>query len=200
MINYLKKMFSGKPKPFLIDNYRIVPAFELKGVTYYMHEDPLNTATGRGLTAMMFMEEILMRCNVSYLKDHVAACETIFNDPKQTNLPALIRLNNNLKERVNFLVALPEHVYKLASVVFFTKEESPYYYDAKFNEKKIKQWQESEGMYAFFLQTPLKTLVPFLVLPEESSKDYLIVQEKINQLHLSEVSKIISKSETTTAI
>ncbi len=190
----LKRIFQRKPKPILLDNtYRIVPAFEWKGTTYYMHEDPLNTATGRGLTAMMFLEELLMRCNVDYLKAHVEASEKIFNDPKKINLPALIKLNSNLKERVNLLVALPDQVFKMASIVFFTKDESPYRYDPKFNEKKIAAWKKEAGMYDFFCQGHLKTLMPYLTLPESNSERYLNVVEKINKLHLSNLSELLSR-------
>lgn len=195
-----KKLFQRKPKSILLDNtFRIIPAFELKGEVYYMHEDPLNTVTGRGLTAMQVMEEMLMRCSINYLKAHVEACDKIFSDPQRINLPMLIKLNNNLKERISFLVALPEHVYKMASIVFFTKQESPYKYDQAFNAKKILEWTKTDGMYDFFLQTPLKTLLPFLELPEDrnNSSYYLEVQKKINQLHLKEVAGMISKQVST---
>lgn len=201
MLKFFTRLLNRKPKPILIDNtFRIVPAFEWKGETYFMHEDPLNTATGRGLTAMIFMEEILMRCSVDYLKLHIEACDKIFSNPKTINLPMLMKLNNNLKERVEFLVALPEHVFKMASIVFFTKEESPYKYDHKFNEKKIKEWEESEGMYDFFLQTPLKTLLPFLALPENNSQAYLRVQQKISKMHLQQLEETLYKKESTTVI
>jgi hypothetical protein len=191
----LKRIFQRKPKPILLDNtYRIVPAFEWKGTTYYMHEDPMNAATGRGLTAMMFMEEILMRCSVDYLKSHVDACEAIFSDPRKINLPMLMKLNNNMKERISLLVALPEQVFKMASVVFFTKEESPYRYDYAFNKTKIKAWSEEPGMYDFFCQGHLKTLMPFLTLPAENSEKYLEVVEKINQLHLKSLHEVLSRS------
>ena len=194
-MNILKRIFQRKPKAILLDNtFRIVPAFELKGVTYYMHEDPLNAATGRGLTAMMHMEELVMRCSANYLKLHIEAVEKIFNNPRKIDLPNLIRLHNNLKDRVQLLSVMPEHVFKMASVVFFTKEESPFNYDPKFNETKIAAWRESGNMYDFFLQTPLKTLLPFLALPEASSKDYLKVAEKLNQMHLKDLSNVLSKN------
>ena len=200
MIKFLKKIFQRKPKAILLDNtFRIVPAFQLKGETYYMHEDPMNTATGRGLTAMQCMEEVLMRCSVSYLNAHIEAMDKIFNNQSSINLPMIMKLNNNMKERVKFLIALPEHVYKMASIVFFTKEESPYKYDVVFNEKKIKDWAETDGMYDFFLQSPLKILMPFLELPEDKNnlKSYLEVQKKINQLHLKEVHGLLSKQAST---
>ncbi len=198
MLKWIKKIYQRKPKVILLDNtYRIVPAFEWKGETYYMHEDPMNTATGRGLTAMQFMEEVLMRCSTGYLNAHVEACEKIFSNPKSINLPALIKLNNNLKERIHLLIALPEHIYKMASVVFFTKDESPFKYEPKVNEKKIKAWREEPGMYDFFCQGHLKTMMPFLELPDENSSMYLSTVEKINHLHLKDLSEVLSRSLST---
>ena len=198
MFKFFKRIFQRKPKAYLLDNtYRIVPAFEWKGDMYYMHEDPMNTATGRGLHAMQCMEEILMRCNIDYLKAHVEATNAIFSDPKKINLPMLMKLNSNLKERINLLVALPTHVFKLASIVYFLKDESPYRYDAAFNKKKIKAWSEEPGMYDFFCQGHLKTLMPFLALPDGNSESYLEVVEKINQLHLNDLSELLSRRLST---
>jgi hypothetical protein len=197
MKKFLNKYFQKKPKTYVLDNtYTIVPAFEWKGQTYYMHQDAINAATGRGLYAMKFMEEILMRCSVTYLKAHTKAMNAIFNNPSKINLPAIIKLNSNLEERINLLSALPEHVYKMASIIFFTKEESPYRYDEKYNEKKIMEWMATDGMYDFFLQTPLSSLMPFLKLPESNSENYLEVQTKINQLHLKQVADILDTKPT----
>lgn len=194
-MKFLKKIFQRKAKPILLDNtYRLIPAFEWKGETYYMHEDAMNVATGRGLTAMMFMEELLMRCSVEYLKHHVEACDKIFQDPKKINLPMLIKLNQNLKERITLLAAMPQHVFKMASIVFFTKEESHFRYDQKYNEKKIKAWEAEEGMYDFFCQGPLKTLMPFLELPETSSERYSQVIAKIQKIHMADLQEVLSRN------
>lgn len=196
MINKLKQLLSSKPKALLLDNtFRIIPAFTWKGITYYMHEEPLNTATGRGLTALVFMEELLMRCSVAYLNNHAEATDKILSDPKKINIGNLARLNQNLKERTKFLMIVPDHLYKLASVVFFTKEESPFRYDEAYNKKnKIGPWSQDKNMYDFFLQqTQLKDLLPYLSLPQESSPTYLLVQEKINTAHRKLLSEILSK-------
>ena len=194
MMRLLKKFWRSifKPKGYLLDaKYEIVPAFEWNGETYYMHKDPLNTLAGRGLTSLMFMEELLMRCDVSYLKEHTAATEAVINNPNGINIAQIIRLNNNLKERVNLLAAIPEHVYRMASVTFFTKNESPFRYDIKTGDEKVKIWKETPGMYDFFLQTPLKDLIPSLALPEASSNQYLMVLEKINELHLTHLQDLL---------
>lgn len=198
-MKWIKKIFQKKPKPILLDGkYKIVPAFELLGETYYMHEDPLNVLAGRGLSAITHLEELLMRCSAEYLNAHIEAVEKILSDPKKINIGKLYILNNNLRERVSLAIALPKHVFKLASVVFFTKDESPFMYDSAAANKRIKTWVEADGMYDFFLQrTPLKTLVPFLQLPDSNSKNYLAVQEKINQLHLKPLSEILSRPAST---
>lgn len=197
-IHYLtplyKKHFQRKPKVMLLDNtYRIVEAFEWKGTTYYMHEDPLNTATGRGLTSMLFMEELLMRCSLDYLRQHTDACEEIFTDPERIDLPKLIRLNTNLKERIGLLGALPEHVFKLASIVYFTKEESPFRYDQAFNRKKIEAWEKEPGMYDFFCQGHLGRLMPFLQLEGLSSEKFLQVAGCMNEMHLKDLRAVLSR-------
>lgn len=199
-MNLFQRLLNRKPKGYIIDGkYEVVPAFEFEGETYYMHKDPLNVNAGRGLMSMVFYEELLQRCTVDYLRDYCNAVRGIFSDPKKIDILQLAKLTTHLEERVNFLAAVPEHVYKLASVVFFTKHESPIYYDQKTGAEKIAKWQATEGMYDFFLQTPLRDLVPSLVLPEANSPSYLAVQAKINEFHLTSLREVLSNQESTTA-
>lgn len=201
MLSWLKRLLGKKPKAYMLnDKYEIVPAFTWNGETFYMHRDPLTLLAGRGLTSLVFMEEILMRCDVNYLKLHTRAMDEVFSDPKRIDLTKVITLNNQLKERVNLLAAIPEHVYKMASVVFFTKNESPFRYDHETGKKRIKEWQEAPGMYDFFLQTPLKDLIPSLVLPEGDSEQYLEVVQKITDLHSANLQAILSKVSSKDAI
>jgi hypothetical protein len=203
MIKFFKKILNRKPRSILLDNtFRIIPAFTWKGITYYMHEDPLNTATGRGLSGLVHMEELLMRCNVAYLKSHTEAIDKILSDKtiNVSSIATIARLNQNLKERINFLVAVPEHVTRLASVVFFTKEESPFVYEMEFNKKKIEDWNKDPNIYDFFLQqTQLKDMLPFLSLPQENFQTYSAIQHKIDIMHLKELREILSKNPLKTA-
>lgn len=194
MKTFLSRLFNRKPKSYLLDDkYEIVPAFKWNGETYYMHKDPLNTCAGRGLTSLVFMEELLMRCDIEYLKYYVSAVRAIFSNPKGIDILSLATITNHLDERINLLAAVPDNVYKMASVVFFTKNESPFVYDQKSGMEKVKAWKETPGMYDFFLQTPLKDLIPSLALPEASSKEYLEVVSKINELHINKVQEILSR-------
>lgn len=192
----LKMMFGEIPKPFLLhEKYNIVPAFEFEGETYYMHADPTNLLAGRGLVSLVFMEELLTRCDVDYLTQYVAAMKKVVNNGQSIDVYKLVRLNLDLEERINFQAAIPDHVYKLASVVFFTKNESAFKYDFKEGMRKVEKWKATEGMYDFFLQTPLKQLIPSLSLPENNSKEFLEVLVKIHETHLANLQGILSSSQ-----
>lgn len=199
-MSWIKRLLGIKPKSYSINNeYMIVPAFVWKGVTYYMHADPMNVCVGRGLTAMKHLEELSFRCSSEYLMAHTEAVDIILSDKEKIDLRKLYVLNENLKQRVTLLMAVPGHVYKLASVIYFTKEESPFRYDVEFNKKKIEAW-EKEDLYDFFCTGHLKNLIPSLALPEENSLKYSELAEKINQIHLLPLREILSKRGMTTVI
>ncbi|MBK7882485.1 MAG: hypothetical protein IPJ81_00585 [Chitinophagaceae bacterium] len=171
-MKWIKKIFQKKPKPILLDGkYKVVPAFELLGETYYMHEDPLNVLAGRGLSAITHLEELLMRCSAEYLNAHIEAVEKILSDPKKINIGKLYILNNNLRERVSLTIALPKHVFKLASVVFFTKDESPFMYDSAAANKRIKTWVEADGMYDFFATNAAKNIGTIFTIARQQFKE-----------------------------
>lgn len=193
MRKIFSKLFSRKPKPYLLDGkFEIIPAFTWEGKDYYMHKDPLNTLAGRGMSALVYMEEMMMRCDTAFLLDYVKAMEKCLSNPKGINITDIVKLNVALKERTELLVALPQQVLKYASVVFFTKEESPYRYDFKAGLEKMRMWEQAGDMYDFFLQTPLKDLIPSLALPDTNSKAYLQVVQKIDDMHFKLVRDILS--------
>lgn len=184
LLRALKKAFSSnKIHSKLVQDFVIKEAFTYKGTKYFMFSDPFEVSAGRGLFSMTVYEEMLARVDRTYLEHHVKAMDNLFSDPSKTDLASIVKLNENLKERLAFKIALPEHVYKLASIIFFDESESPFRYDIRYNEKKVKEWSKDAGAYDFFLQTPLKQLIPFLDLPKEGTQQYLAALNKINQRH-----------------
>ncbi|MBA3830086.1 MAG: hypothetical protein H0X33_14185 [Taibaiella sp.] len=182
-------------KPFLLENkYRVIPAFELNGVYYYQFDSAFEIPAGRALTSLTIYEEFNQRCTKEYLQKHCKAVEIILSDPKKINLNALALINYNLKERLD-MVQLPEHVYKLASVMFFDKTESPYSYDFNYNQKKIKAWTEADGTLDFFLKTPFKELLPSLMLQQKSAGTFFNVAEKVDALHQKDLQAVLSSSQ-----
>jgi hypothetical protein len=191
---FKKWRFKHKVKSFMIDNqYKITEAFRLDGVTYYQFDDQFKLPTGRGLCALTIYEEFNMRCTREYLELHTRAMEKLFSDPKKINIQAMVIINKNLQERLN-LAMFPDHIYKLASVVFFDKTESYYNYDYAYNQKKIEKWKAAGGTLDFFLKTPLRDLIPSLKLPEENAQDYFQVATQVDQMHQQDLQEVLSKN------
>lgn len=180
---FWKALTQHQLKPYLIqDKYRVVPAFSIGGTDYWMFDSELEVPTGRFFAAMGIYTEMEMNCSKDYLMSHCNAMEKILSDPKKISIQYIAQININLKERLE-LMPMPEFVYKLASVIFFDKTESPYSYDYDYNKKKIEKWKVSGGTLDFFSQTPLKELVPSLNMPEIDSQTYLTVSEMISEAH-----------------
>jgi len=178
-------------KAYILDSkYRVVPAFSWAGEDYYCFDSAYDIPTGRALAAMTIMTELEMRVDEAYLTKHIRACEILLNKGK---LVELALINNNLKERLT-LAPFPDHIYKLASVSYFTAQESPYSYDFVYNAAKIKKWKEANGTLDFFLKGPLKTLMPFIQQGGELSSQYFQTAESVNQLHQKDLHSIISKA------
>lgn len=185
--------FPRKIKSYLLEGqYRVVEAFKLNGVTYYHFDDQFKLPSGRGLCALTIYEEFNMRATREYLELHCRAVEKILSDPKKINIQAIAIINKNLQERLQ-LALFPDHIYKLASVVFFDKTESPYNYDYGYNAKKIERWKAAGGTLDFFLKTPLKDLIPSLKLPETNVERYFQVANEVDRMHQQELQEILSR-------
>lgn len=189
MFNFFRTTF----KPFLLENkYRVVPAFKLDGVDYYMFDDHMQIPSGRIMAALMVYNEMEMKVDKEYLEMHVKAMDKLLSDPKKIDLTNIMRLNMNLKERLE-LAVLPDFIYKLASVIFFDKTESPYGYDLDYNEKKIKSWKEGGQALGFFLQMPLKDLIPSWNLEQGNIETYLGVADQVAKIHRLHLTGILSE-------
>ena len=178
-----KRIFRNKLKPFLVDEkYKVIPAFSLGGVDYWMYDSEMEVPTGRFFAAMGVYTEMEMNCTKDYLQSHCKAMEKVLSDPKKINLQIIMQLNVNLKERLE-LMPFPDFIYKLASVIFFDKTESLYSYDYDYNAKKIATWKAAGGTLDFFSKTPLSALIPQLNMPERDTQTYLTVSKAVEEIH-----------------
>ena len=179
LLTKLKLRLKSAPK----SNHTIVPAFTIGGVEYFQFDDAFNLPYLRGLTTITYFREMQMNCDRELLLAHCDAKENIskklleaFNiQAGKMNLTKIfdlqkesIALDMQLKERVT-MITDPDLIYKLASIVFFDKNESPYNYEHSYNLKKIEFWKKHKTMHDFFLSMPVQKLVPFLkTLPQDT--------------------------------
>jgi hypothetical protein len=182
-IEKIKLQLTHPPK----SKYLIKEAFTCGGIQYYQFDDIFNVPYQRGLTAVTFFREMQMNCDREFLLAHCDAKANIAQKIMdglsikngKLDLNKAISLFNQsaqldlqLKERVT-MITDPDLIYKLASVVFFDKSESPTHYEHGYNLKKIEHWKKHSSMYDFFLQMPLIELVPFLKPSDNATHSYL---------------------------
>lgn len=185
------RIFIRKPLFLNQSKYKIVEAFISGGVTYYQYEDTFNIPCKRGLQATVFYEEVRMKVTMEELKAIQEAQEKILNNGKSLNLVDLYRINQILKEKLNFIV-VPDLVYKLASVVYFDATENPNEYDFGYGAKKIEKWKKENDINAFFLSKPITDLVPFFKEVNFDLKSYSEAIEAIRKSQNLEVTGISS--------
>lgn len=190
-----RRLFNRKLKPYLVDEkYRVIPAFKLNGIAYWMYESSVEVPAGRFFAAMGIYNEMEMNADKDYLTSHCKAMEKLLSDPKKIQLTYIMQLNINLKERLE-LMTMPDYIYKLASVIFFDETESLYSYDYEYNKKKIEMWKAAGGTLDFFSKTPLKELVPSLNMPEKDTQTYLTVVRMVEETHRLLHTDILSESQ-----
>lgn len=191
----MKRIFKKPFRSYLLENkYRVIPAFESGGIKYYMFSDQTEVPTGRQFAALMVYNEMEMRCDREYLELHCKAMDKLLSDPKKIQIGYIAQINVNLKERLGLMVT-PDFIYKLASIVFFDETESPYRYDEKHNELKIKRWKKEGATLDFFLKTPLVSLIPSLQSQEKVSPIYLGIAEAVAETHHKHLTAILSEKE-----
>jgi hypothetical protein len=173
-------------------NLPIEYGFTAAGKDYYRFVDPFNLPPVRGLKAVTFYEEARMRCSIEYLQRHTEAMEAILTDPAKIDIFKIKQLNDQLKERIMWKMPEVELMYKLASVVYFDKSEHPANYDFVYNEKKIAGWKQEGSAFDFFMQEPLRILMPFMSEPEESLQKYSLMLQEVNAIHLGNISSLLS--------
>jgi hypothetical protein len=172
------------------DKHKIKEAFFFDGKQFYQFEDSFNMAVGRGMVASEFYNEFSMRCSREFLQAHCTALTNAINNTKAIELTKVAKLTNQLQERLDLIFDV-ELLYKLASVIYFDENESPYEYDFKYNLEKIAKWKELK-LSDFFLLVPMSDIIPLTNLSEEDLNLYTQVSKKINHQHLKDISTMLS--------
>ena len=185
--NLFKRDFDWK-KHFPDSKRIIEKAFEVGGVQYYRFADIFNIPYERGLYSLAVYEETRMSCDREYLQKHVEAMKALLNpENKKIDIYKINTLNEQLGERMKMSFDV-DLLYKLASVVFFDKKENPALYDLEYCTKKIEHWKKHKGVADFFLQHPLRDLMPYLDTVGVDLDTYSQLNASLNKIHLERLS------------
>lgn len=191
MKGFWRKIFKAKPKFKAYPELRIVPAFISGGIQYYEFEDSNNLTQGRGFAALNFYKELTMACTREFLIAHTEAIDKMIRNPKTIDIIEIGKLNLQLKERVEMIIDSLTP-YKVASVIYFDETEDPYSFDYNYALKKIERWKK-EDVKSFFLQTPIKNLIPSTLLSEENLESYMKVAQEIDRNHFQDILNVTSQ-------
>lgn len=184
MIEAIKRLFRRNKSSFPEVKHEIKKAFTCGGIDYFQFEDFNNTPAIRGMKTMVFYTEMQMKCSLDFLRFHANAVNTILKS-NNIDIYEIKKLNDNLLQRLDLAIDT-ELIYKIASVVFFTKDENVADYDYKFNRKKIEHWKKHGGA-DFFLQMPLQELMPFLKDTSNDFRRYSAMVARLNRVHTNDL-------------
>lgn len=176
----------------LHEGHTIVPAFTVGGVQYYGLQDSFNTFTERGFQALAVYDEWNNRMTNEHLKAFIDVMyENLSGSNGKIDIMNISQLVIMIKERLEWIVPTQDLLYKMAGVAFFDEHESPYIYDAKYAEKKIKFWKENidtESNFFFSVPIHLRHIFP---LPAISQTDLETCLEVINKIEKRQLEKVI---------
>lgn len=188
---WIQKLFTKRDrlKTFfpLQTEYPTESVFTIADVEYFRFTEMDNLPPRRALSVLSIYEEFKMHCSVDFLRQHTEKVKEILENPKSVKIIEIHKLNSQLRERLDFIFE-PDLVYKLASVLYFDQNESPYTYDWKYNEQKIKFWKETEGVEDFFSREPISKLIPSLKGSQFDFQMYTQVVKQISDLHWESIS------------
>lgn len=193
MLSKLKTLFTKqKEREWLTKpRHEIKLAFVHKGVEYFMFENEQNIVSERAFSAIDVYEELNQRITREYLDGYFAAVLAATN---AGDLVKVANLTSNAMQRLAHITNV-EILYKLASVLYFTKEENHYTYDREYNEKKIAKWKEDKDIDAFFLNSPMANFLPSFDGSTMNTQIYTMAQNKEQMRHLQYHLFILSESE-----
>lgn len=163
------------------EKYRIEYAFTCGGTKYYRFADITNLPCERGLVATTFFEELTMRCDRQFLIQYQSAVDKLLHEQK-IDIFKINQLNEILRQRLQMTTHV-DLMYKLASVVFFDKTENPSVYEPAYAEKKIAKWRKDKGVSDFFLQMPLRELMPSSESADTDLDTFSELQKELDMIH-----------------
>lgn len=161
--------------------HRIEYAFTSGGRKYYCFEDINNLPYLRARAALTAYNEVEMRCSREFLLNFTKAMDNVLRS-KEIDIYKINELNGMLKDRLSLTADL-DLCYRLASVVYFDSTEKPEGYEPEYAAKKIARWKKDQSVSDFFLQKPLRELIPYLTNAVGDFDTFMELNRELNALH-----------------
>lgn len=168
--------------------------FSIEGVNYYKFKDISKVKCQRAFACNDFWNELSMRTTRDFLTKHTEAVDSILTS-NNIDIYKLKTLNMQLQERLEMIYET-DIIYKIASVMFFTKDENVLDYDDLLGREKIalfKQQDREDKKMGFFFGTLFKSIIGSTTMSDKDLVTYMTVGSQMTQEHLKVISTILSK-------
>jgi hypothetical protein len=147
--------------------------FECGGVSYYKFINEQKIPAKRAMSALDIYAELEQKTDILYHKSGYTAIIEYLKKGENIKAGSVAML---ALERMQH-ISNRDLVYKLASVLFFDKNENPYDYDYDYADKKIEIWK-ANNLDAFFFNLLVPDVIPCLDSYGLDLPTYSRLQEK----------------------
>ncbi|MCH7826427.1 MAG: hypothetical protein IIC75_00400 [Bacteroidetes bacterium] len=127
--------------------------------------------------ATRFVTEFDMRIDADILKKSIQDCLKYSNEG---NFTKVIGILNLLEEHTNMLISI-EASYRLASCIYFWKDENLNDYDFEIGDEKITLFKEM-GFDSFFLSKPMNNFIPAMNLSDQDLRGFSQYEKELKKL------------------
>ena len=182
-------------KPDITDP--IEKVFVIDGVNYYKYQDISKVKNRRIHIINDFYNELAMGATRDFLLKHTEAIDTILSS-STIDIFKIKTLNMQFQERLD-MIYVTDIIYKIASVIYFTKDEDYMDYDDLLGREKVKLFKaqdKKDKKMSFFFGTLFSNIIGSTNISDKDLITYMTVGTQITQEHLKTISTISSnKSE-----
>lgn len=184
------KAFTEK-KPDIKDP--IEKVFVIDGKNYYKYQDISKVKNQRVLVIQDFYNELAMGTTRDMLLKHCEACNTILGS-STIDIYKLKTLVMQLEERLD-MIHPTDIIYKIASVIYFTKDENTLDYDDLLGREKVKLFKaqdKKDKKMGFFFGTLFRNIIGSTDISDKDLLTYMMVGSQITTEHMKTISTILS--------
>ena len=193
LYHFFKALFEKKPD--ITDP--IEKVFVIDGKNYYKYQDISKVKNRRIHVINDFYNELAMGATREFLLKHTQAIDTILTS-STIDIFKIKTLNMQFQERLD-MIYVTDIIYKIASVIYFTKDEDYMDYDDLLGREKIalfKAQDKGDKKMSFFFGTLFQNIIGSVNISDKDLLTYMTVGSQITTEHLKTISTISSsKSE-----
>lgn len=165
---------------------------KVKGRQLYQFKNLLDMPHDRYNKATRFVTEFDMRIDADILKKSIQDCLKYSNEG---NFTKVIGILNLLEEHTNMLISI-EASYRLASCIYFWKDENLNDYDFEIGDEKVTLFKEI-GFDSFFLSKPMNNFIPAINLSQQDLRGFSQYEKELKKLLLKQLKGGNGKKEKT---